>query len=227
MLSKSKWVSVDRGDRDSEIWIGQRLLSDFRMVCKITRVGPSTEKKSMFSFWPTWLWLCLQSCTVFTWPVLSSCRNDVFFHLFLFRFVGFWLNKAVEGTTDFASILGGYLSLYVVWGIDFLPSATLMKPLLGFPLGIHLVLITLSYLIWSLFKQEWMLRFASGVCLCTGPFLLVFVFKVKAWLMQLIFAIVFFVQSCWSLWLNPFRSYVEKVIHKGWLTSNKSNKIKG
>lgn len=126
-------------------------------------------------------------------------------HIFLFldkkmyRYISiltsFLLNEAVEGTPNPALVLGGYLSLYVVWGIDFLPPTTLMKPLLGVPLGIHLVLITLSYLIWSLFKQEWMLRFALGVCLCMDSFLLVFVCKVKDWLMWLVIFAMLFLSS--------------------------------
>lgn len=160
------------------------------------------KKKSMFSFWPTCLWL---SFKVFTF-VLLSCRDDGLSHHFLFRRVGFWLNNAVEGTTNIASVLGGYLSLFVIWEIDFLPPTTLMKPLRGVPLGIHLVLITLGYLIWSLFKQEWMLGFASGVCLRMGPFLLVFVFKVKAWLMPLISATLFLSSLC----LNHFIRLLKK-----------------
>lgn len=131
----------------------------------------------------------------------SHAEITFFFSFFQFRLCGFWLNKAVEGITNFASGFGGYLSLYVVWGIDFLPPTTLMKLLLEVPLGIHLVLITLSYLIWSLFKQEWILRFASGVCLSKGPFLLVFVFKVKAWLMWLIFPSAVLSSHVEALWL--------------------------
>lgn len=77
-------------------------------------------------------------------------------------------------------------------GLSFSLPLHWWNPCWGVPGGIHLVLITLSYLICSLFKQEWMLRFASGVCLSVGPFHLVFVFKVKAWLMRLIFTILFF-----------------------------------
>lgn len=114
---------------------------------------------------------------------LSWCLLEVLYHckamtsfasIFLLDIQLFFFvcKRLLMGTTNFTSVLGGYLSPYAVWGIDFLPSTTLMKPLLGVPLGIHLVLITLSYLICSLFKQEWMLRFASGVCLSMGPFLL-------------------------------------------------------
>lgn len=177
-------------------------LFELRIACNITRVGSvSGKNKSMLSLWATWFWLCLHSCTVFTWELLQSCGNYFFFSFFQFRLCGFWLNKAVEGITNFASGFGGYLSLYVVWGIDFLPPTTLMKLLLEVPLGIHLVLITLSYLIWSLFKQEWILRFASGVCLSKGPFLLVFVFKVKAWLMWLIFPSAVLSSHVEALWL--------------------------
>lgn len=147
-----------------------------KLFCLILQLAPQLER-SMFSFWPTWLWLCLQSCTMFICHVLSLCRNGGPLHLLLLRLFVSWLNKIMEGTTNFAAVWGGYLSLFVVWGIDFLPPIALMKPLLGVPLGIHLVLITLSYLIWSLFKQEWMLGFASGVCLRMGPFLLVFCFQ--------------------------------------------------
>lgn len=52
--------------------------------------------------------------------------------------------KPPEVTANIALLFGGYLSLFVVWEIDFLPPATLMKPLLWLPLGIHLVLITLG-----------------------------------------------------------------------------------
>lgn len=170
--------------------------ADFIMVCRITRVGPTTGKKrrrSMFSFWHHMIMIKFQSVYLL---FCHNAWNDGLLHHFLFRRVGFWLNNAVEGTTNIASVLGGYLSLFVVWEIDFLPPTTLMKPLRGVPLGIHLVLITLGYLIWSLFKQEWMLGFASGVCLRMGPFLLVFVFKVKAWLMPLISATLFLSSLC-------------------------------
>lgn len=151
------------------------------------------RRRSMFSFWHHMIMIKFQSVYLL---FCHSAWNDGLLHHFLFRRVGFWLNNAVEGTTNIASVLGGYLSLFVVWEIDFLPPTTLMKPLRGVPLGIHLVLITLGYLIWSLFKQEWMLGFASGVCLRMGPFLLVFVFKVKAWLMPLISATLFLSSLC-------------------------------
>lgn len=93
------------------------------------------------------------------------------------------------GEYDAAHLSFGWLFVTICgfWRIDFLPPTALMKALLGAPLGIHLRLITLSYLICSLFKQERMLRFTSGVCLFAALFHPVFVFKVKAWLMPLIF----------------------------------------
>lgn len=171
------------------------ILSDFRMVCKITRVGPTTGKEKVCFHSGPHDYDCVYKDAQCLLGGLCRCAGmTVLYIFFFFRLIGFWLNKAGEGTTNFAAVLGGYLSPYVVWGIDFLPPTTLMKPLLRVPLGIHLALITLSYLIWSLFKQEWMLRFASGVCLCMGPFLLVFVFKVKAWLMRLMFRNAVFVR---------------------------------
>lgn len=167
-------------------------LFELRIACNITRAGSvSGKNKSMLSLRGHMILIVFTQLYSVYLGTFTVMRKLLFFSFFQFRLSGFWLNKAVEGITNFASGFGGYLSPYVVWGIDFLPPTTLMKPLLEVPLGIHLVLITLCYLIWSLFKQEWILRFASGVCLSKGPFLFVFVFKVKAWLMWLIFPVLF------------------------------------
>lgn len=185
LIFMSEWMSEWLGG-------GEAVLSDFITVSKITS-WPHNWKEAWFHSGPhdhDYISKVQSVC----WLLCRSTRMMVFYIIPLFGLVGFWLNNAVEGAADIAAVLGGYLSRFVVWKIDFLPPTTLMKPLLGVPLGIHLVLITLGYLIWSLFKQEWMLGFASGVCLRMGPFLLVFVFKVKAWLMWLTSCNAVFVQ---------------------------------
>lgn len=82
------------------------------------------KRKIMFSFQHTKLWLWWQSSLVVLLLSFRSC----FFLLFLDPF----LSESIGGTTNFDSVLGGYLSPYVVGGgIDCLPPTALMKPLLG------------------------------------------------------------------------------------------------
>lgn len=119
----TKWMS------EYNEWDGKMNVFSLSDLCA-TSAELAGKNKSMLSLQATWFPLCLHSCTVFTWEVWQSCRNNFFF-FFQFQLSGFWLNKAVESTTNFASGLGGYLSLYVGWRIDFLPPTTLMKPLPG------------------------------------------------------------------------------------------------
>ena len=119
------WIRVDNRPKA----VG----SDFRMVCNIARVfGPTTGKKYVFILAHMIMIMFTKVALCLLGVFLSSCRNDISLHLFfvfLFPAGFFWLNKAAEASTNFTSVLGGYLSQYVVWGIDFPPPTTLMKPL--------------------------------------------------------------------------------------------------
>ena len=136
------------------------VLSGFNGRVRHERDLPYSRARCMLLFCPPWLWLCLQlSHSVYCRCFISVQGQGSFSSAFLSFWKNiypkaseaFWRNNAVSGIfTNLTLVFGGCMSLYVVLRDWFHPPpTTLMKLVLEAPWGIHLALITLSYLIWS------------------------------------------------------------------------------